>query len=151
MAYDEDYLQALEPVAAAYRDRIEEHMRGIAELCKERGWATDGPMDISADNYEWTLMVWLAGRVEDSTKAVAVNVTIDEQRDYEGGEGFGMNFCLQAFGPNGDTLGELRPFNFSEDVWVDARDERAVAERWAIFEGSDTSTLPDLICKGAKA
>ena len=151
MAFDKDYLEALEPVAAAYRDRIEEYVREIGELCKARGFALEGPWDMSADNYEWTLLVWISGQVEDSSRAVSVNVVIDEQRDYEGGEGFGMNFGLTAYGPDGTTVGELRPFNFSEDVWVDARDEAAVAERWAIFEGSDTSNIPDLMCKGAKA
>ncbi len=151
MAFDEDYLSAIEPVGHAYREPIEAHLQQLALILAERGWATDGPIDISADNYEYTLMVWVTGAVGKSTDAVAVNVSIEEERDHDGGEGFGMNFCLQVFAPDGRVLGELQPHNYSDQVWVDARDEEAVKARWEEFIGADASQLPDLICKGAQS
>ncbi len=42
-------------------------------------------------------------------------------------------------------MSEPLPYNYTDDVWVDARDADAVATRWACLADADLPTIPELL------
>jgi hypothetical protein len=140
-----EYSAVIEAVKDAYQERALALLRRVADACRDEGLIADEPFDMSADSFEWCLYVWRTPLKRNDKDLVDVMLEIPEEREYDGGGGFGLNFGLSITEYGGRLLGQLQPYNYTPDVWVDARDANAVAARWQIIENADLSEIPDLI------
>jgi hypothetical protein len=141
-----EYSAVIEAVKDAYQERVLALLGRIAEACRGEDLIVEGPHDLSDDNFRWTLFVYRTPLKRDDEDLVDVTLEIVEGADYDGREAaFGINFGIDVVEYGGRQLGGLQPYNFTPDVWVDARDADAVAARWQLIEDAEISEIPDLI------
>lgn len=129
-----------EAIKDKYEPRILAVLTRIAETLREAGYTVDDPLDLSCDQYWWSLLVHGDGE-EDS---IDISFKICESEQYDGEEG-GVNFMLDIVEWGGRILGGLTPFNYTPQCWVDGSDEEAVEERFAIFEKADPADIVPIL------
>lgn len=131
------YANKYEQVAKQYEPKIIELLNRIAADCKELGMNTIGPDEMSDEDSKWSLTVLRPGDTEKSPDAIDrgadVTITIADSQQYEG-EAQGVNFTLDAVATPGEIIGQITPFNYTEDVWVDLNDEEALRARFGLIE-----------------
>lgn len=142
---DEAYDAVMESVAKEYGPKALDLLKSIATVCNERGLAADEPYDLSDDDYRWSMRVWRTPERSRDEDCIDISVEIAEEREFDGGDGYGLNFGLDVVEWGGRILGGLAPFNYTPLVWVDARYPDEVAERWSLIESANHATIPDLI------
>jgi hypothetical protein len=120
---------------------------GVREGCVAAGMKTDEPVDMSGDDYSWSLQAWRPNSTADEDR-IDISVEIAEALAYgDEDQPYGVNFSLSIVEWGGLILGGLSPYNYTDEVWVDARDADAVAARWQILERADMGTIPPLCMK----
>jgi hypothetical protein len=140
-----DYATVMENVAKEYGPKALNLLSRIRQLCRDAGLTADnGPYGMSSDDYSWVLTISHMPDKEDDN-LIDITVGLYEERDYDSGNGFGLNFGITIVEYNGRELGQLQPYNYTESVWVDARDPVAVAARWQILDDADIGEIPKLI------
>jgi hypothetical protein len=132
-----------EPDALALLERIK-------EVVTDNGFFAGEPTPMFSDDIVWLLPVRRTEEPVDDDRlaerdAIDVTVNLCEQRQFEGGEGFGINFSIDLVEYGGRVLGGLSPYNYTPDVWVDGRDDKAVRERWEILAEAEIDKIPDLL------
>jgi hypothetical protein len=158
MTRTEDHERVIdEGLMPRYRPRIEALLRKVGEACVGSGLQVerveDGIVkvwDMCGDDFKWAIGVWRPdGDMSDFDQVIDVSVEIAEELSYgdESHEGYGVNFSLDVVECGGRILGGLTPYNYTDECWVDARDDDKVAERWAILEAADVSEVSSLILK----
>ncbi len=147
-----EYSTILEEVKKTYEEKALSFLRKIRDLLIADGLIVpNGPFDSSTDTCQWSLLVYRHpgdpshSDGADDENIVDITLEIPEERDYDGGEGYGINFGVDITEYEGRMLGGLSPYNFTPQVWVDSRDPEAVAARWRIIEDSDIESIPSLI------
>ena len=130
-----NYEAQVEAVKDRYNDRILAILARIRDAVREAGLQCDDPEATHGDRFEWSLCVG-----EKGPDAIAVNVVICEQRDYEGA-GTGVTFRLAATQIDGRVLAEFSPGNFTPAVWIDVTDSDALEDRFALFETFDPDEM----------
>lgn len=129
-----------EAIKEKYKPRILALLRRIAETLREAGRTVDDPIDLSCDEYWWSLLV----HGDSDQECIDISFHICESEQYDGEEG-GVNFMLDIVEMGGRVLGGLTPFNYSPQCWVDRNDEDAVEERFAIFEEADVAEIVPIL------
>lgn len=123
--YDHDYY------GEKYGPKIQKLLEIICSEAKERGYECTSPIDMSDDTYRWAVAVSPPGaETEDS---VDVSVEIATSEAYDGTPG-GLNFSMNVVSYEGEMLGGLTPYNYTDEVWVSMSDPDAVEERWRLFD-----------------
>jgi hypothetical protein len=145
MSAEREYSDIIEDVKKTYEDRAMAMLAEIKGLCERAGMRVDGPHDMGTDTYEWALEICRPGR---DAEDVGITLEIVEERDHEGGDGYGVSFRLDVVKYGGIVLGGYQPHNYTPEVWVDARDAAAVAARWQEFAGVDITEIPAVILDG---
>lgn len=120
-------------------------LRKVRDLCIAAGLQADEPTDASADDWRWEMGVWTSDKMREEGKGISVAITLEEEREHDGGEGWGMGWALSAIGWEGQIIAELRPYNYTPEVWVDARESDEVLSRWSLIEDSNIAQIPQLI------
>jgi hypothetical protein len=145
-----EYSTILEETAKLYTPKALALLAKIKELLIADGLIVMGePFDMSTDTYQWSLIVSRNPVVgKDNENIVDITIEISEEREYDGGEGYGISFALDIVEWGGRMLGGLAPYNYTSQCWVDSRDPLAVASRWSILGDSDVESIPDLITDG---
>lgn len=128
-----------EDIKDKYEQRILAVLTRIAETLREGGCTVDEPIDLSCDQYWWSLLVH--GDSDEDTIDISFKICESE----EDGEQGGVNFALDIVEWGGRILGGLCPFNYSDRCWVDRNDEEAVEERFAIFEVADPADIVPIL------
>lgn len=138
MSHDEDfdeeekYVEAVEEVKEEYEPKLKKLLEEVCALATGEGYECSGPSDWSDETYKWAVMVTpTGGDVEDS---VDVSVEIAESKAYDGTLA-GINFSMNAVGYEGEIIGGLTPYNYTDQVWVPVSDAKAIKERWHLFNG----------------
>ena len=147
--FDEpDYSDLLEKIAKEYGPKALAILEKISKVLVDDGITIQTPpFDMSADEYRWCLIAKRNPRGKDDA-IVDITIEIAEEREYDGGEGYGINFGVDIVEWGGRMLGGLTPYNYTSQCWVDARDPEAVAARWQLIEDSDTDSISSLITEG---
>lgn len=100
------------------------------------------------DDYRWSLGT-LGPTGTMRPEDIDCTVTLTEEREYEGTEEEGKGGVTFAFDVvqvgSGRIVAELKPFNYSDQVWVALDDAAVVEERWGLLEDADYSTLSQQI------
>lgn len=126
-----------------YKGRIRKILRNIGKVLKEEGHKVEGPFDMTADHYQWSLIV---DGDTNNQQGIDISFTIAESEEWDGEEG-GVNFMLDVVEWGGRILGGLCPYNYSPQVWVDRNDPEAIEERFKIMEDADPYDILPLIEK----
>lgn len=145
---DEAYDKLMESVAAEYGPKALDLLKRVAAVCEEHRLAVNEPYDLSTDDYRWAMRVWRGLDRTQDEGSVDVTVEIAEEREYERGDGYGLNFGLEIVEWGGRILGGFAPYNYTPDVWVDARNPSELADRWSLLENVDLHSIPLLILEG---
>ena len=144
------YTECFDALGDVYRPKAIALLGRAREALINAGFTTDDEAQESyPEQYEWTLRAWpnVSGRVELGPVYVSVKMMEQLVTEEGGADDFGLNFSLDIQGDGGLIIGGLTPYNYTERVWVDARDDLAVAERWQMLEDADLTTIPSLILK----
>lgn len=125
-------------------------LNNIRSVVTETGeWDTDEPSDMSSDDYKWSFVVWPKDKgYPGSENCVDISIELAEAATYGDDEvfdGFGINWGLDIVEYGGRILGGLTPYNYTDDVWIDGRDDEAVLERWQIIESADIANIAELL------
>jgi hypothetical protein len=138
----------VEKVAAEYAPKINTYLQTIGEALRASGLDVDGPYDMTADDYRWSLIVRPDANSPDDD-IIDVTVEIAEASTYGDDDApNGINFGLTVVEYGGRILGGKTPFNYTDEVWVNAADADAVAQRWALFDAAeDGSAIAGMISK----
>jgi hypothetical protein len=150
--YTDDYLDLLEGIRDAYEQPALDVLKRVADACRERGMEVRGePFPMHDDDYRWVLVVWRDRTARERGDDELIDITLElvEERSYDDEAGYGVNFGVSVVEYGGRVLGDLQPFNFTPDVWVDARDPKAVLERFDIIRDADPFGVPDLIARAS--
>lgn len=142
---DEAYDKLMESVAAEYGPKALDLLKAVASICEEGGLAVSEPYDLSTDDYRWAMRAWRGLDRTQDEDSVDITVEIAEEREYEGGDGYGLNFGLDIVEWGGRLLGGCAPYNYTSLVWVDARYPGELADRWSLLENVDLHAIPGLI------
>jgi hypothetical protein len=143
-----DYSQILERVADKYKPLAMALLNKIRAILEDEDLTVHDPWTLDGDTYQWVMVVHRHEGDHADDDGVDITVEISEERDYDDAEGYGINFGIDIVEYGGRILGGLAPYNFTPDVWVDSRDDNAVADRWKLIEDADYSGLPDMITEG---
>jgi hypothetical protein len=136
---ERNYDDTMDALAEEYGSKALELLRTIRGFLAEAGLPVDAePVDDSADDYRWRIVI-------DTSEQVDVSIVLHEERDYDGSDGWGINFSISIVKANGEIIGDYCPYNFTAKVWVDARDVEAVAARWDLLSSADNKYIPKLI------
>ena len=135
---EEQINAALEAVRNLYETRIEAILAGMRKCLIAQGWnVPNAAYEMSDGEYSWWLSAYRPGGTEEEDNMVDVRFEIAESRSYDGDQPFGINFGLEAVEWGGRPVTEVMPYNFTDQVWVDARDAQAVEERFKLIEEVD--------------
>lgn len=137
------YSEHMEAVQAEYGPKAMALLERIKALFVEQGYEVNGPFDMCADDFRWSMLVTAPGMRQE--KGMDLTVEIVEERSYDDAEGWGLNFGLDIVRYGGRLVGGLTPFNFTPECWVDSRDSEAVAVRWAYVGDCDAQEAVDLV------
>jgi hypothetical protein len=129
-----------EAIKEKYEPRILAVLSRIAETLREAGYTVDEPIDLSCDQYWWSVLVH--GDGDEDTIDISFRICESEQYD---GEENGVNFALDIVEMGGRVLAGLCPYNYTPQCWVDRSDEAAVEERFAIFEEADAANIVPIL------
>lgn len=145
------YDAIMESISVRHHDAIMGLLRRVRDELRSEGFYVESqPGTMHSDDYSWALGVWrtaLAYLAKDWTNAIDITVKLNEAPtfgDDEAFDGFGMNWSLDIVETGGRILGGLSPYNYTDLVWVDARDEDAVSDRLQLLLDADVSAIPDL-------
>lgn len=137
-----EYNEVIEKVRDQYADKVIAKLYDFKEACELRQLICCDPQDMSGDEYGWIMSVYYN---DDDNDGASIEIKVLEERGYDGGTGFGINFEVVITSTEAVCLGGVTPFNYSDECWVDARDYAAVAERWEFVEKLDTFPAVNLI------
>lgn len=141
-----EYDEIIERIKDAYEYRALAFLRKCAGALTSAGYFPNEPLPMHGDDYEWSMGVWFDKDMTDYENSASVTLTLQEARSYgDDDHPYGITFGLMITEYGGRVLGQFQPFNYTPDCWVDARDDKAVSERWAQLRNCDISTLPELI------
>jgi hypothetical protein len=125
---DDGWADVMETVEKTYEPKALGLLRNVrAALEKMLVPVPNEPFSMCDDQILWELETGTGHQYQGGEAGVEIEVVT--QRENEG-EGFGMNFRLAVVQWGGRVFLDWQPFNFSNRVWVDARDSAAVAARW---------------------
>lgn len=129
-----------------YARRITKLLKGIRDAVQKAGLETEREMLPQHDEgFKWSFMV----NPDPIETCVDVSFTIIDGKGADRQEG-GLNFSLQAVTYEGQILGEVIPFNFTDKVWVDLNDPKAVEARFLLLEEQDPEEWAKMIKDGLK-
>jgi hypothetical protein len=133
-----------EEINDKYKDRIFKILSSIKSSCEEAGLFVSTPSDFSDDDYRYQLMVTESPDDEEYDKGVDVTFIIAESENWDGEEN-GINFMVDIVSYEGQIIGGLCPYNYTQDVWVSRDDEDAIEQRFQLMEQADESDVSYLI------
>lgn len=122
------------------KTRIIETLESLTHDFREAGYTTEGPFDLTDDEYRWYIVVDGNGLPE------PVDVTLEVTESTSYGDGTeGINIGLSIVAEGGLILGGLAPYNYSPEVWADVRDEDAIIYRMQLIETAATFDAPHIV------
>lgn len=142
----ESPFRAMESIYVRYGDRCIAILTELRKILIDQGMFATEPLDDSNDEYRWTIGVWRTPEQGSPEDSIDVAITLEEAAEYGDDEHpFGMSWSLVASEYNGGIPAELRPYNYTPEVWIDGRDDQAVEERFKLIEDSDLDDIPRLL------
>jgi len=124
-----------------YVKRIRAILNAIKASLVEAGFKVEGPHDMTADEYWWSLLVTYGPGENDKAD---VSFRFFESQEYDGSDE-GINFGVDIVEFGGRILGGLTPYNYTPDVWVDPNDSEGIEERFRIIEQADPDDIVPLL------
>jgi hypothetical protein len=135
------YIAAVDKLKESEQDRIMAFLCAIADIGDKSGFmCPDGVQDLSGDDYMWGITL----EDVDSAEIFWIDVEITESLSYEGTTE-GVSFIVRITDEEGYELGQIAPYNYTKDVWVDVWDAAAVAERFGILDDISGNNIIDYI------
>lgn len=133
-----------EEIRDRYDRRILAILRKIAESLRHAGFAVDEPAAAHDDEYRWEFAIRRDPEQGSGDGNVEVTFRLCESEKCDGDAG-GVNFGLDVVEWGGRILGDMCPFNYTDECWVDRADKKAVEQRFALVEGADFEKIADLL------
>jgi len=116
-------------------------VRGV--LLAEGYTVTEPEWEKCTDDLRWDMVV-----NPDGEGSAVISITAPVEEDYEGDEPerqLGMSFRFDVVKYGGEIVGELSPFNYTDEVWVPRNDAAALQERFDLLVSADYPTVPELL------
>lgn len=127
-AVETDPVEAYHGTAEQWEDRLLELAEDIARGVSERKYEPGEPVAIHDTELRVQLMVEAGG------DQFLVELELANAIEYEGEDGaFQTNFSLMVTTRDGRILAHWCPYNYTDQCWVDLRDEDALEARWSVF------------------
>jgi len=157
-----DYEKLLKEICTKYDGRIRTFLaKIIAALQSSRACDIETSEVVTdfSDDHRWEFVGSTAEKPfereeydpnEDGT-AFDVTLEICEQRSFEGADdgrdnpNFGINFGLNMVSVGGAIIGGITPHNFTDDVWIDARDPDEVEQRFRLIEEASIPSIVETV------
>jgi hypothetical protein len=133
-----NYNERLKEIKNTYESRILKILNNMKSELEKSGFTTDEPGDISVEQYQYEMMV------QTSKEPVSITFQIDESIEYDGTED-GLNFSIMVVGDGGLILGQVSPYNYTPEVWVNIDDKEGIEKRFKILERVDPHSIVDLL------
>lgn len=131
-----DYTAHMEALKVRYEPKALALLNQIRGICRAAGLSASEPiLGITDPEYRWEMAI----------EHVACVLTLNEEREHEGNDGWGVNWSLELIGDEGIIIGGVTPSNYTEDVWVFGRDIDAVDARFKVIEETNIEKIPNLI------
>lgn len=146
MSRDEAYDARILLLANEYSERALAILTNIGQICEDAGMKVDGEAhERFDDDFAWSMVLFRTpdGPHED-TDIIDVTLELNEAREYGDGDGIAWGIMIVEYG--GRILGQLQPFNYTEQCWVPLDSAEAIEERFKLLEDAEYATIPDL-CK----
>lgn len=126
-------MNVVDVIKENYKYRIINLLTSIWFALREAGYNMIGPEDFTGEEYCWVIF---CDGDNGRPPNFDVSITIVESEVRDGEDENGVNFMLDITDNGGGIIGGLCPYNYTERVWVDARDLDAVEQRWELFESA---------------
>lgn len=139
------YKQRIAAIKDKYNDRAIKILAGIRDDLLAEKFECDEPEFMDGDLYKWSMIASRPGCGDDE-KRLDISISLVEQQEFEG-EGEGITFRWDMIEWGGAILGEIAPYNYTSDVWVDSTDEQAVEVRFGLIEQADYDCLAEDLLK----
>lgn len=135
------YPDRIENLAEQHNDRALAFLRRIAEHITNEGIPVMQAAPMWDDNFRWGFAT-----TDDDEQvgegSVDFMLELLEQRDFDGADAEpGVNWALTVSLWGGQVLAAYQPFAYTEKCWVDAYDDDAVKQRFALIEGMDVRKM----------
>lgn len=133
-----------EEIKNKYSERILKYLNEMREdiLFENEFLTCSLPAEEDWDDFRWAMYV----RPVDGTSEEGVDIQfiIAESESWDGEEN-GVNFMVDVVSYEGQMIGGLIPYNYSDDVWVSRDDEDAIEKRFKLVEDADVGDVSYLI------
>ena len=144
MARDAVYDEKIAKIAQSYTPAALALLEEIRAQLASEGFAVSEPSVDFGDDYRWSIGT-LGPDGTMHPEDIDCTITLAEEREYENdikpGKG-GVTFIFDAVqAESGRIIGEMKPFNYSHQLWVDLDDVEAVRARWDLLAAGDYSSL----------
>lgn len=138
-----------EQIKEKYEPRIITILTAMRTALLEYDLRVESPWLMEDDEFSWWMLVQTEAEAKQSAEStelagVDIRFTILESEHCDGEEN-GVNFAVDIASIEGEVIGGMTPFNYTEKVWVSRDDEEAIEERFAIFEKADQESVAELI------
>lgn len=145
-----DRNEVMEQIKDAYDERVMAKLERLRQTAAAAGWTAGESYRMHDDDFRWSFACWpTAVRDKNDVDTVDCTIEIGEAVAYGDDEQpYGMSFRLDVVEYGGVILGQFAPYNWTPEVWVDGRDDQAVAGRWALVEDINNNALPELLLHG---
>ena len=123
-------------VYRTYKPRILRLLTEIKSALEDDGYSMDEPDEISDEEYSW----WLTGGIKGRDTAnlndsdFDIRLTIIESKIRDGEDDFGISFSMEINTHEGEVIGGLTPYNYTDMCWVSRKFPESVRERWELFD-----------------
>lgn len=143
-----------EEIQDKYADRVVAILSAISlEIQAEDPTLVLGEVyDLGCDDYRWSFNVCGADQAdaaEHEPQGVDVTFVICESERYEGEEK-GVNFAVEIVGVQGEIVGGITPYNYTDQCWVSRDDADAVEERFRVVEQAPAYEAAHLVIEFLK-
>lgn len=133
---EEEAIEAWDRVKKEYGPKLKAVCESCAESAREQfgtdeNWV-EAPYESDHDQYDWCFTVrTLPGQSNEGDVSITFSLICE---DHHNEPFFNINFIISIVEQVGLIVGGYTPHNHTDKVWVDARNDAAVKERWAEFE-----------------
>lgn len=145
---DQHREMVLEAVRERYDKRINDLLIDLVERLEREGYVIGAPFTMHDDVFRWTIDGHTSKRAHadnDDTQRFDLTFEVPEANVYGEDSFYGINFGINIVENGGAIIGGLSPYNFTDDIWVDARDDDAVEARFKLIEDADREEAVSVI------
>ena len=137
----EEYEQGVEKVKETYGPIFLSALNQIKRAAERAGWTATDVWEENYENYRWSFLVSPIARDfegDEHESDIDVVYELIESKSL-GNETEGVAWSLDISSYGGSIIGGFTPGNYTDDLWVDMRDDEAIKRRFGKVDQIDAS------------